>query len=84
MNMQKLWCRVCNKLVAAVIEEGSKAFLAPLLGGSAGAVLGGAHGGARRGIGGALLGLLLGAAVQAMIIPKPQQLVCGECGSHLN
>jgi hypothetical protein len=81
MNMQRVWCRICNKMVEAGIEEAAAALVLPALGGLAGGALGG-----RRGGGGGLLGLVLGLAVgtaaQAMI-PKAQRLVCGHCGTHL-
>ena len=81
MNVQRLWCRICNKMVEAGIEEVAASLALPALGGLAGGALGSKKGG-----GGGLLGLLVGVAVGSAVhamIPKAQRLVCGECGTHL-
>jgi hypothetical protein len=82
MNMQRVWCGICNKTVEVVMAEGAASIIAPIVGGTAGAALGSAKSGARGGLAGAFLGVLAGALVHAMI-PKAQRIACGGCGNHL-
>ncbi len=81
MNMERVWCRVCNTMVEAVIEEGAKSIAAPLLGGTAGGLLG-ASKGAKAGLAGMALGVLVGALVQG-VTKEAQRLVCRGCGHHV-
>jgi hypothetical protein len=83
----QIWCRICEKMVDVVMEEGASA-LVPLvttaIGGAIGAGVG--HGsGARQGAAkggavGALVGGLVGLGVRALE-PPVHRLVCGHaCG----
>ena len=80
MSTHGMWCRVCEKMVAVVIEEGAASLVAPIVGGTAGGAIGGAKAGAPGGILGALLGAAVGVVVQSLVVPKAQRLVCGQCG----
>ena len=82
MNAKRFWCAVCNKMVEVVIEEGTSALIAPIIGGTAGGAIGKARGGPQSALAGTLLGALAGIAVHAMI-PKAQRVVCPDCCSHL-
>jgi outer membrane lipoprotein SlyB len=83
MSTKSFWCAVCNRMVAAVIEEGASAIAAPLLlGGAAGGAIGRAKGGWEGAVGGALIGLLVGAAARALV-PPAQKVLCHACGGHV-
>jgi hypothetical protein len=82
MNVKRLWCRICTRVVEAVVEESGTAILAPLIGAVAGGAAASVKGGRGSTIGGALAGLLAGAAVRALV-PATQRLVCRDCGTHV-
>jgi hypothetical protein len=82
-TFQQAWCKVCNKLVHVVVDEGVSGAVFPLVGIAAGAAVGGGTKAAQGGVVGALVGAAVGVVAQQVLAPSTPVMRCPQCHHDL-